>query len=83
MSTFMITAQEEKGVRIPDLKGPQVQHTLEFPVSALIPTKKMTIEEADLDTKISSVNIIAQEKISSFCWTPSNFEQFHQVILAE
>jgi hypothetical protein len=78
----MITAQEEKGIRIPDLKGPQVQHTLEFPFSALIPTKKMNIE-ADLDTKISPVNIIAQEKVSSFCWIPSNFEQFHQVILAE
>ena len=48
----MITMQEEKG--IPDLKGPQVQHTLKFLFSALIPMKEINIE-ADLNTKISPV----------------------------
>ena len=77
MSTFIITMQKKKG--IPDLKKPQVQHTLEFLFSALIPIKEINIE-ADLDTP---VNIITQEKILNFCWTSSNFKQFHQVVLAE
>ena len=73
----MITTQDEKG--IPDLKGPQVQCTLECSFSALIPMKEINIE-ADINTEISPVNIITQEKILSFCWTSFNFKQFHQVV---
>lgn len=31
MAAFMIAAEEEKGIWIPDLERPQVQDTLNFP----------------------------------------------------
>jgi hypothetical protein len=61
MSAFMISPEEEDGIRVPDLERPEVENTL--------------------DAKVTSINIISQEKVSGSGGIAANLEKFHKIII--
>ena len=78
MPTLVVPPQEEQGVWIPHLQGPQVQHTLIKTISEAL---KGSTGATNLDTEVPSVDVVTQEEVSRVRWTATKLKQLHKVVL--
>ncbi|SRR6266404_2420123 len=80
MPAFVVAAEEEDGIRVPDLERPQIEYTLHSRLDKAADVIRSLWTH--LDAEVPSINIISQEKISGSGGIPANLEKFHKVILA-
>jgi hypothetical protein len=78
MAALVVSAEEEERVRIPDLQRPEVEHALRKAWSAGGMIDQIRVY---LEAEISSIYVVAEEKVSGRCGVAADFEEFHQVKL--
>lgn len=85
MPTFVIAPEEEEGIWVPDLEGPDIQNALQEQ-SQTISTQGHAAficyrRRSHLDGKVPSVNVVSQEKVPRICWVATDFKELHEVEL--
>jgi hypothetical protein len=74
MATFVIASEQPKGVWVPDLERPQIQHALRVSAKYQRPVRRPY-----LNAEVSSVHVVSKKQVSCLRWVSSDLEQLHQV----
>lgn len=77
MTTLVVSSEQPKRIRVPDLQRPEVQNALRPSTICHMVPRQMS----HLYTKVAAINVVAQEKIACLCGVATDFEQLHEVVV--
>ena len=79
MPALVVASEEEQGIGIPHLQGPEVQYTLIRTISETLVCTDATVP--DLDAEVSPVDVFTKEEIPCVRWATTELEKLHEVVL--
>lgn len=77
MTALVVSSEQPKRVRIPDLQRPEVQNALKLSAYAM----ESRYPASDLYTEVSAIDVVAQEQVTCFSGIATHFEELHEIVV--